>query len=398
MGSLHDAVPELLHEPPGGRRVRVARAAREGVRQLGPDGQGQEDARAGGRLRAPGDHRPVSAELRHHRRGGRAGRRLRVHADRPPPGIPIRPAGTVDGSAVVVIPEMPQHVGHAGAAGRREEAAALAVAALRSESRLGVLEGGAEVEPATGPRRPPAALRRVGFDPRRRLVPVVADGREVGDRRPPAHPPRDPVAAGGLQHPGRAGVRDDEAVVVVAAAAVLGAAALAVALEEIRDDALGLVGGPPALETEPDEVHPEKARLGGRLPRVERLVSDRHAPRVDAVLEAPDPPGTAAEDGQRLGDLGNLEVRAPHGVPGGGAPGRHRVERLALGGRAVAVLGEEGPAVARLGAQDHQGVAARVHRDPSPPSGRVARAPGAPPTLYTGRRRSCPRPPPRSFH
>ena len=145
--------------------------------------------------------------------------------------------------------------GTSGRPGGRQEAAARVVAGLGPVARLGVLEGGAEVEAAARRRRPPAALRGVGLDARGRLVPVVADRGQVGDGRPSADAAGDPVAARSLEHPRPAGVRDDEAVVVVPAAAVLGAAALAVTLEEVGDHPLGLVRRPAPLEAEAQEVH-----------------------------------------------------------------------------------------------------------------------------------------------
>jgi hypothetical protein len=283
-----------------------------------------------------------------------------MHADRPPLGIAVLPARPVDGPAVVVVAEMPQHLRHAGPSGRRQEAAAGVVPGFRPVARLGVLEGGPEVEAAARLAGPPPLRDRVGLDAGGRLVPVVADRGEVRDRRPAKDPTRDPVAARRLQDPRGAGVRDDEAVVVEAAASVLRASPLAVAFEEVCDDALDVVRGPAALEAESEEVHAQETSLGRRLARVERLVPDRHAGRVDPVLEPPDPPGAASQDAQGLGRLGDLQVRAADRAPRCVAAGRHRLERLALRRRA-AVLREEGAAARRLRAEGDERVAASVH-------------------------------------
>jgi len=125
--------------------------------------------------------------------------------------------------------------------------------------------------------------------------------------------------------------------------------------------ALGLVGGPATLEAEAQEVHAEETGLGRRLARVERLVPDRDAGLVDAVLESPDPPGAAPQDRERFRGLGDLEVGAPDRGARRVAPRGHRLERLAFDDRAVAVLGEERPPAPRLGAEGDERVAAGVH-------------------------------------
>ena len=94
------------------------------------------------------------------------------------------------------------------------------------------------------------------------------------------------------------------------------AAPLPVRREQLRQDALrgGRIARP--LEREANEVHAQQAGVRDRVPREQRGVADRDAGLVDAVLEAPQPPRTAAQHREGLPCLRDLHVLAPHGRPG----------------------------------------------------------------------------------
>ena len=246
-----------------------------------------------------------------------------------------------------------------GAGGLGQEAAARLEARLRPVARRRVLERLPEIQAAARAVRPPAPGARVGLDAGRRLVPVVLDGGAVRDRGAITDAARHPVAPGGLEHPRLGGIGDDERVVVPPGLPVARVAALAVPLEQPRDDPLRLGRGAAALEAEPHEVHAEEARRLQLVARVQRLVADHHAVPLTPP-EAQSHHGPAPEHGERLRHLGNRDVLA-------GQPARRRMreagraeERLAFVGRPVAVLGEQRVPVARVRAEHDEGVAARV--------------------------------------
>jgi hypothetical protein len=117
-----------------------------------------------------------------------------------------------------------------------------------------------------------------------------------------------------------------------------------------------LVGGAPALEAEPDQVHPDQADRVERLARVDRLVADRDAPLVDAHLEAPQPVRPRADQLPGLGDLRDLEVLGAQRRAGRVLAAWGVVERLRLVGVPVRVLGEDHRAVERGCADRDRGV------------------------------------------
>src|SRR5439155_10573351 len=107
-------------------------------------------------------------------------------------------AWPVDRAPVVVIAQVAHEVGHVRPPGPVEEATARVVSGLGAVAGPGVLEGGPEVEASPPRRPPPPALGPVRLDARRRLLPVVGDGRQVRDGGPATDPSRDPVPPRGL--------------------------------------------------------------------------------------------------------------------------------------------------------------------------------------------------------
>jgi hypothetical protein len=73
---------------------------------------------------------------------------------------------------------------------------------------------------------------------------------------------------------------------------------------------------------------------------------------VDAVLESPQPPRAASEDGECLSDLRKLQVLAPHRGSGRVRTTGSPTQRLALERRPVAVLREDRMLGGRSGDRD----------------------------------------------
>ena len=111
-------------------------------------------------------------------------------------------------------------------------------------------------------------------------------------------------------------------------------------LEEGGHDVDGLGSRAGALEAEPDQVHADQGRRGGRrvVGRGHAFVADGDAVLVHAVLGAPEPGRTRQERGVRAG-VADAQVLRAQRAPGG-CPPAERPGDLGLAGRAVRVLGE----------------------------------------------------------
>ncbi len=214
---------------------------------------------------------------------------------------------------------------------------------------------------------PPALAARERVEVARADAPVGAEGEVVRERRH-LGAPRRPATTRRLEHPGFLRIRDQEAVVVAGAVGLEGRASLPVRLEERRNRLERFARIASSLETEPHEVHPDQA--GGvfdGLPREDRVVADRDAVLVDAVLEAPDPPGRVPHYAIGLGHLRNCDVGAAE-LGAAGMDRRGELHQgLALSLLPVAVLGEDRGAVARPGTRGDEGIAhGRRVSDPLP--------------------------------
>ena len=255
----------------------------------------------------------------------------------------------------------------------RGPAAALDALVRRHAALVGV--GGRDVDPSALD-RPPALLDGKRGEIRRATRPVRPDVETVGDVGDDVDGPGRPVTTRRLQHPRRARVGDEECVVIRPVEVQVSRAALPVRLDERRHHLERLARGAPALEPEPDQIHPRQPDGGERLAREHRLVADRDAMRVHAVLQSPQPVRLRADDGMRLGDLRHLEVLAAQHRSRGVTSGRQRDDALALARRPVAVLREEGHAVARGRCESDQGIAAH-RRERARPRHRGQEGPSA---------------------
>ena len=225
---------------------------------------------------------------------------------------------------------------------------------------VAVAVGSRQVDATVVP--PPALRTREGLEVSRADLPVRAEVEVIGERVE-GGPPSGPAAVGGLEDPGLSRVGEQEAVVVAGRARREGRSALAVALDQRGDHLQRLARIAAALQAQPHQVHADQpGPLLDGLVGEDRLVADRDAVLVHAVLEAPDPIGRVAHHAVGLGDLGDLDVRAAH--PGLGRVARLGVldEGLALAALAVAVLREEGGARSRLAPDGHHGIAHGLQR------------------------------------
>jgi hypothetical protein len=210
---------------------------------------------------------------------------------------------------------------------------------------------------------------------------AIGDGADVDDPLGLPHPRR------GLDDPGLAGVGHQERRPVRPLLADVARAALAVPLEERRDDLDGAGRRRAPLEPEAHQVHAgERRRVRARiLRRVDRLVADGDAGLVDAVLEPPHPPRPRPDEADRLVDAGvDLDVRRPDRL---GPPcALEALEHLRLTRRPIGVLGEQrgaggrrrgegdeavthqAPNGGRAGASETEQPPSDHHRIRSPPS------------------------------
>jgi len=168
------------------------------------------------------------------------------------------------------------------------------------------------------------------------------------------------VSAKSLDHPGLIRVGNDEAVVIPHILADSRAPALSMMFEQVDDDTLGLRRRAPPLQAQPNQIHAEKPHGAWQLAGMQGLVADGDSALVDPVLEAPQPPRTTAQDGQRFRDLRDFDILAPQCGAVRMAQAGRLEERLAFRRRAVAVLGEQGVAVPRRRTEEDQGIAARL--------------------------------------
>ena len=194
------------------------------------------------------------------------------------------------------------------------------------------------------------------------------------------HAHRGDRAPAGLHHPRTGAVRHEEARPVRTAPSCCGivaAAALPVRLDVHRDLLDRLDRARRTLEGETHEVHPgESIRRAARVEgRVDRLVPHRHAGGVHAVLGAPAPRRHGQHARHRVLRVGSdLRPRGAHGRRV--APCRHPHQVLALRGRPVGVLGEQGGAARRPRGEGDEAVTHRCARarraEPRPTGPRCA--------------------------
>jgi hypothetical protein len=120
---------------------------------------------------------------------------------------------------------------------------------------------------------------------------------------------------------------------------------------------------PTSFETQTNQIHPDESRLLLEwFARPGRVISDRHAMFIDALLEAPAPIRRMTHHTVGLGNLIDLDMRAMQGGAAGVEGGGKLQEGLGLAAPTIAVLREKRPAVRRPRSAHYEGITHRQIR------------------------------------
>ncbi len=259
-----------------------------------------------------------------------------------------------------VVSQYREHLADSAAAVAPDEFAAAREAPVRRQRIALVLTGIAarirsgEVELAIAP----SASARVTLHVRRSETANI-DRQSIRDTRPILDPPRNPLSSRTLEHVSIGVIGDNESATVTEINVVLPGTALSIALDQRTDNFSRLARILRALEPEPHEIHSEQARRRQRLARKHSFVADRYPILVEAMLETPQPEGPRADHGSRLRNLRNLEILAMNRRAFGMNSMRGLRKRLALIGRPVRVLGQQGRPSPRMRREHDHGIARR---------------------------------------